>query len=170
MAGDEVDHNELAALARAATPGPWFVERGRGYPEVCVGNEVLAKLGFDAQLTGTRAETPLSPLSGAESNAAYIAAASPDVVLGLLEECEKLKGGGVSSVVGRAFHEGAMRTVEAERDAARTEAESEALNRIGAENERDEARALLREVLGVAGVRVAAVSLARRIEKHLGES
>ena len=77
------DYSELRAKAQAATPGPW------------------EKLGREARMDfwissyhpdlGSKPVALIPPLCEAfTANAEYIAAASPDVVLALLDEVERL--------------------------------------------------------------------------------
>jgi hypothetical protein len=72
---------ELEKLAREATPGPWSSDRAdyKGAP-----SEVAAHDGSDWELFIADCRT-------GEANAAYIAAASPDVVLRLLSELKRLR-------------------------------------------------------------------------------
>jgi hypothetical protein len=80
-----MSHDDLRAKAKAATPGPW--EAGENHnDEPCVyadnGNRWIAVLPH-------LCVTPI--LEMAQADAAFIAAASPDVVLGLLDEIERLR-------------------------------------------------------------------------------
>ena len=72
--------NQLRALAQAATPGPWRVEaRGHAAQEV-------------ARVNNLEVAPPDSvELSLCATDAAYIAAVSPDVVLGLIDEVDRLR-------------------------------------------------------------------------------
>lgn len=67
--------NQLRALAQAATPGPWRVEaQGHASQEV-------------ARVNSLEVAPPDSvELAHCATDAAYIAAVSPDVVLGLIDE------------------------------------------------------------------------------------
>jgi hypothetical protein len=84
---------ELRTLALAATPGPWksFVEtldHGGWKPEtqqVTIGAEGVLIATYDTSY----AEYPDDERNA--SNAAFIAAVSPDVVLGLLDRIEALE-------------------------------------------------------------------------------
>lgn len=78
MTASELD--QLRDLARAATPGPWRVEaRGHAPQEV-------------ARVNNLEVAPPDSvELSHCATDAAYIAAASPDVVLGLIDEVAGLR-------------------------------------------------------------------------------
>jgi hypothetical protein len=86
---------ELRTLALAATPGPWksFVEtldHGGWKPEtqqVTIGAEGVLIATYDTSY----AEYPDDERNA--SNAAFIAAVSPDVVLGLLDRIEALEKG-----------------------------------------------------------------------------
>ena len=72
--------NQLRALAQAATPGPWRVEaQGHASQEV-------------ARVNNLEVAPPDSvELAHCADDAAYIAAVSPDVVLALLGEVDKLR-------------------------------------------------------------------------------
>lgn len=78
MTASELD--QLRALARAATPGPWHVEaQGHASQEV-------------ARVNNLEVAPPDSvELAHCATDAAYIAAVSPDVVLALLSEVELLR-------------------------------------------------------------------------------
>ena len=52
----------LSELLSGATPRPWVVERARGYPEVCHGNGVVAKLGFESQMDILAEKLGMDPL------------------------------------------------------------------------------------------------------------
>lgn len=72
--------DQLRALARAATPGPWRVE-AQGHAEQDV-----------ARVNNLEVAPPDSvELAHCADDAAYIAAVSPDVVLGLIAEVERLR-------------------------------------------------------------------------------
>lgn len=94
----------LRELAMEATPGPWSAHEGdlEGKPASEYVRTLLANREADGTSTGrlflTLAPNPIDPERGAEvvpaltgdgpsaeANAAYIAAASPDVLLGLLD-------------------------------------------------------------------------------------
>lgn len=98
------EDDRLRELAQAATPGPWSAHEGdlEGKPASEYVRTLLANREADGTSTGrlflTLAPNPIDPERGAEvvpaltgdgpraeANAAYIAAASPDVVLGLLD-------------------------------------------------------------------------------------
>ena len=72
--------NQLRALAQAATPGSWRVEaQGHAPHEV-------------ARVNNLEVAPPDSvELAHCATDAAYIAAVSPDVVLGLIAEVERLR-------------------------------------------------------------------------------
>ena len=72
--------NQLRGLAKAATPGPWRVEaQGHASQEV-------------ARVNNLEVAPPDSvELAHCATDAAYIAAVSPDVVLALLSEVELLR-------------------------------------------------------------------------------
>lgn len=84
------DHNELRALALAATPGPWRVGRGsksRIYAPYHVqpdGHAIARTYG--SELNGIGVADLTGPVNIAD--AAYIAAANPATVLALLDETE----------------------------------------------------------------------------------
>lgn len=72
--------NQLRALAQDATPGPWHVEA----------------YGHSAQRVARVNRLEVAPSDSAElahcaTDAAYIAAVSPDVVLGLIDEVDRLR-------------------------------------------------------------------------------
>jgi hypothetical protein len=77
-----IDTKSLRELAQGATKGPWVSHEENGFPYV---------LGPDDELLGG----PVTIADGSEhlsiADAAYIAAASPDVILGLLDEVERLR-------------------------------------------------------------------------------
>ena len=72
--------NQLRDLAQAATPGPWRVEaQGHASQEV-------------ARVNNLEVAPPDSvELAHCATDAAYIAAVSPDVVLGLIDEVDRLR-------------------------------------------------------------------------------
>ena len=74
-----VTHDELRALCKAATPGPWNEGYwdGRFHVET---REILLVQDME----------PVDDKKQAMQNATYIAAVSPDVVLGLLDEIARL--------------------------------------------------------------------------------
>ncbi|OJU50845.1 MAG: hypothetical protein BGO02_03945 [Brevundimonas sp. 67-6] len=87
------DHAELARLAEAATPGPWFRghnEHGSSHGEMSVWPDagmvggVIAKCGWQAPWDGWF-EQPAK-------DAAFIAAANPATVLALIAEVSALRG------------------------------------------------------------------------------
>ncbi|MHA7900805.1 MAG: ead/Ea22-like family protein [Henriciella sp.] len=80
-------HTELRALAEAATPGPWRVDPS----ENC---DVQVESGA-SEVACTHAAVLSHKRSPelCQQDAAYIAAASPDTVIGLLDEIERAKGG-----------------------------------------------------------------------------
>ena len=75
------DRTELRRLAEAATPGPWW-------HEWVDGDDWWAVYG---QPTGDMV-CPEVCTMGSPDEAAYIAAVNPAVVLGLLDEIERLTG------------------------------------------------------------------------------
>ena len=78
MTRSELD--QLRALAQAATPGPWRVE-AQGHASQGV-----------ARVNNLEVAPPDSvELAHCATDAAYIAAVSPDVVLALLDEVERLR-------------------------------------------------------------------------------
>lgn len=81
-----MNHSDLRALAAVATPGPWFPERSQDYPGApdvdwillisrWQGSSMLNTVGFGDD----------------EDTARYVAAVSPDVVVGLLDEIDRLR-------------------------------------------------------------------------------
>jgi hypothetical protein len=83
------DLDRLEQLARAATPGPWQVDRVNhdGCARVCDGTCLGSHADCDAIVTADG----FDHLGANDSNPDYIAAASPDVVLSLLAELRKLR-------------------------------------------------------------------------------
>ena len=78
MTRSELD--QLRALAQAATPGPWRVEAQGHAPQQV------------ARVNNLEVAPPDSvELAHCATDAAYIAAVSPDVVLGLIAEVERLR-------------------------------------------------------------------------------
>lgn len=73
-----IDTKTLRSLAERATQGPWTVQPHEHW-----------KSG--AQVYAVRAFAFIAECGIGESDAAYIAAASPDVVLALLDEVERLR-------------------------------------------------------------------------------
>lgn len=73
----------LRELAKAATPGPWHEAPPQGpdydYSPICCGDEIIIKVMY----TGDGVET--------SARAAFIAAASPEVVTALLDRLEALE-------------------------------------------------------------------------------
>ena len=96
--------NRLRDLAQAATPGPWRVEaRGHAAQEV-------------ARVNNLEVAPPDSvELAHCATDAAYIAAVSPDVVLALLSEVERLRA---QLAAAEAFHKVAERNYEPQLAAA----------------------------------------------------
>ena len=113
--------DELRKLAEAATPGPWSWER-----DGCYGDVVMKGLRFTTS----------------QRNAAYIAAASPDVVLGLLDEIERMRS---VCMAQRDVHVAHNRAMISQR-----EAESNTLMDIAASvtQERDEAYEAVQRLAG----------------------
>lgn len=96
------DHAELRRLAEAATQGPWTTEHG----DLCLPRDRNSVLRHDEHpahdgCSGTRticeSQDSLDS-SGTNPNLEYIAAASPAVVLALLDEIERLEREGVNGV------------------------------------------------------------------------
>jgi hypothetical protein len=100
-----IDTKSLRELAQGATKGPWVSHEENGFPYV---------LGPDDELLGG----PVTIADGSEhlsiADAAYIAAASPDVILGLLDEVDRLRAerdtlleqaNAASSVVAADWHD-----------------------------------------------------------------
>ena len=76
------DIKRLKRLAEQATPGPWRVNmKGHSYHEVARVNDLEIAPPNSVELAHSTID------------AAYIAAASPDVVLALLDEIERLRHG-----------------------------------------------------------------------------
>jgi hypothetical protein len=73
------DYSELRRLAEAATPGPWYVQKGRS-------NETCGYVTRDPIEQYQRSITGWGAVEHRFEDAAYIAAASPDVVLALIAE------------------------------------------------------------------------------------
>ena len=108
------DREELRKLAEAATPGPWW-------HEWVDGDDWWAVYG---QPTGDMVCPEVCTMGGADESA-YIAAANPAAVLGLLDEADALRAdlrtaearATAAEVASRGYRERAEK-VEAERDAA----------------------------------------------------
>lgn len=85
------DIDKLKALALAATPGEWKVERLQGGGHHNVGIRVRGPIvsGFAAALNTRWANE--AQAAEQEANAAYIAAACPATVLELIAEVERLR-------------------------------------------------------------------------------
>jgi hypothetical protein len=84
-------HDELRARALAATPGPWTFTNYEGSTHVWCGRAMSSMVadnhteGAVCRVRGVGAGLPIM------ENAAFIAAASPDVVLALLDEIAALR-------------------------------------------------------------------------------
>jgi hypothetical protein len=81
----KADTARLRALAEAATPGPWEV------PESIHGDPYINEVGKGTLIGGNIALANTRDDYG-RSNAAYIAAANPAVVLALLDRLERAEG------------------------------------------------------------------------------
>lgn len=133
----DIDVNKLKALAEKATPGPWasdidIFDGDRGY-EACIVSEstdthgmMLATIGADVAVhrggddmrmaSWTAADSAIrdqrveqAKNSQAAHDAAFIAAASPDVILSLLSELQRLRLASSDAAVERiAELEGAL--------------------------------------------------------------
>ena len=98
MTRSELD--QLRALAQSATPGPWRVEAQGHAPQQV------------ARVNNLEVAPPDSvELAHCATDAAYIAAVSPDVVLGLIAEVERLR---LISRESTAWHE--VATLRRQRD------------------------------------------------------
>jgi len=75
------DHDELRARALAATPGPWHLNKFGGV--VRVESRIIADVESE--------DCSCCPTLAGALDARYIAAASPDVVLALLDEIAALR-------------------------------------------------------------------------------
>ena len=108
--------DQLRALAQSATPGPWRVEaRGHASQEV-------------ARVNNLEVAPPDSvELAHCATDAAYIAAVSPDVVLALLSEVERLRA---QLAAAEAFH----KVVVAERNYEPQLAAAEAFHKVAERN------------------------------------
>lgn len=85
MTAEEITH--LRTLAQAATPGPWAIERSTARHD----SRVLVKASAPSQALARIGGDSLRAIES-DALAAYIAAVSPDVVLALLAEVERLRG------------------------------------------------------------------------------
>ena len=99
------DHQELKRLAEAATPGPWYVQYGddashRCMTAVSTHNKRLNNQGcfteaeFESLIAITLHQSYpwVDPdCVNDDANSAYIAAASPDVVLSMIAEIDRLR-------------------------------------------------------------------------------
>lgn len=85
MTREELSH--LKTLAQAATPGPWTAENtpydGFTDPVISSGEVYVAQTVYDMQSWSSRHDV--------DADTAYIAAASPDVVLALIARIEELQ-------------------------------------------------------------------------------
>lgn len=86
-----IDIEELRKLAEAATPGPWISHPKGYYGAVCASEN---EFDLVAVTHGQRRNNVLA-------NEAYIAAANPATVIGLIAEIERLRDD-VSSMTGEA--------------------------------------------------------------------
>jgi len=77
-----ITNDELRALARAATPGPWQIG-----PKALDGSLAVRTLPGER----VHAMTDMVARPTVPADAAYIAAASPDVVLRLLAEIDEAR-------------------------------------------------------------------------------
>ena len=88
------DYQELKRLAEAATPGPWKTNTAgsakRGEPYKITEIYVYAPDTQDDTAICADVVDPVTQ-EPSEVNAAYISAASPDVVLGSLAEIDRLR-------------------------------------------------------------------------------
>jgi Ead/Ea22-like protein len=78
-------HDELRALALAATPGEWHV-RGVSYPERAQ-PEIYADNRKVARINNSKT----MPAPESDRNADYIAAANPATVLALLDDLSRIR-------------------------------------------------------------------------------
>ena len=92
----------LRELAQAATPGPWKVyDKGRSTPHVgTISPDSKAGWKYDTicdlyedEADNYDTNNEYVPFSDSVANAEFIAACSPDVVLGLLDEIKDLRTG-----------------------------------------------------------------------------
>lgn len=122
------DHQELKRLAEAATPGPWYVQYGddashRCMTAVSTHNKRLNNQGcfteaeFESLIAITLHQSYpwVDPdCVNDDANSAYIAAASPDVVLSMIAEID-VQAGSIEAV------QAANQRLAAERDKLRTQ-------------------------------------------------
>jgi hypothetical protein len=81
--------NKLKELALAATQGPWIVV-GMSYYHYQIHGKGVDGHGSERICMTTNAVANDAPAERREANASYIAAASPDVVLALIEKVDSL--------------------------------------------------------------------------------
>lgn len=81
------DNEGLRRAAEAATPGPWVAMKAGSFDWA----GAYWAVGTVADGYGERATLDEAEHLNAEADATYIAATSPDVVLGLLDEVEALR-------------------------------------------------------------------------------
>lgn len=83
----QTERDEWRRLAEAATPGPWVWDAGEGHDMPILRGPVdrVCDFGDDTQYYPTEGTPPSA------ADAAYIAHSSPDRVLALLEEVERLR-------------------------------------------------------------------------------
>lgn len=85
---------ELRRLAEAATPGPWYAGHLSDDDSTCNCRYILAddgRMGAVASVHVDDGENDCPPLEEAKANQRYIAAASPDVVLSLIQRVEAME-------------------------------------------------------------------------------
>ena len=144
------DLAKLKAIAEAATPGPWReIERcdNAHDDESCgVTSEQKTKYGHTVGIFKSDAyDECRHPVI--RTNAAYIAASSPDVVLALIGECERLRAWPDVAVAACAKR----RCSTLERDRNEAEAERDAL-RADVERLREELRVMTNRLSLTEGV------------------
>jgi hypothetical protein len=85
--------DKLKALALAATPGPWWIDsHGHCMVSMTAGRKTIFVTNSEAMGPAVRhADTGNLSHWRNDNDASYIAAASPDVVLALIAEVERLK-------------------------------------------------------------------------------
>jgi len=90
---DDAARKRLRELAERATPGPWIVQEWRRWAEPSKSNFTIQYTATDDYNRGTRFALARVELYGSgdgssDTNAAFIAAASPSAVLDLLDEID----------------------------------------------------------------------------------
>lgn len=90
---DPRDHDTLRKLAQEATPGPWTVHKARTLLHIASALRWVTSISISPPRVPER-DIRDEAVRSARADAAFIAAANPQVVLGLLDEIARLQAGG----------------------------------------------------------------------------